>query len=501
MRSLKANVASLVQAALGVAATTMITTGAQAQSATAAGPPPPAAPATPPAKQSDPKATDQRQLDPSGTPVPQQSTPVPQPSTVAALPDQTAAPPPDPYKKFEKLGIRGWSTPYPKVVDTVTRDVGGYRSALADAGIGVNVFSLDSLNYNLLQNDGHYRGPQVYNGQKLTVPTATTIFITTYDLSHVGLEGGQLIGVMGLTANGFQARNGPRDVRIQNLGYFQSLFNDKVELKIGYFTNQNDYIGVFVGGNFAGGGLGPQATIPFQVGMSYGTFGTPEANIKVNLGNHMYDHFGIQRSESVGGGLEEEKRNGLGLRFAPPGTKPLFINEFGYQIASSKGQKSIWLRGGGIYNTTNYTSFRTGQPVDNWALYFLADKQLTQPDDSLPFRGIYAGASINYAPPGPNLYSRYAEARIYSIGPFANRPFDLASFVATYNGYSRYARRALTVPGSGNYKATLTAIGSYTYHLGPGLYAQPGLGVTVHPSVAPRFNTALNAYFSVTVLL
>lgn len=422
-----------------------------------------------------------------------------QPATVSALPDKDAPAPADPFKRFDDLALKGWDIPYPKTRDSILADHAGIRDALADLGIGISPINTINFQYDFLQNDRGYRGPQLYNGQNVTRTNSTVSLTLTYDLGRIGIAGGQLATTLSWVNNSFPAVNGPKKFRIGRLHWFQSIANGAVEVTAGYVDNTQEFIGINVGGNLATGNLGPQATIPFQLGLSYGGFAAPGIDVRTRLGAHGYNKFGVQRSLPPGGATVENELNPGGFRFHPPGTGVLFIDEIGYNRPAARGERSIWARGGAIYNTTRYDSF-TGGTRDNWAMYVALDRQLTQPDQERPFRGIYAGATFDYAPPRQNFYTQYYEGRLYGVGLIGSRPFDLASLVMTYNKYSPEGLIAKTPVGTGYNKGTWALIGSYALRLRPGIYLQPGLGVTVHPIYSPRFGPALNGYLGLVTI-
>lgn len=424
-----------------------------------------------------------------------------EPATVSALPEESTTPTPDRFKRFDDLSLKGWAIPYPKVADTILADRFGIRDALANLGIGISPINTANFQYDFLQNDRGYDGPQLYNGQRFTRTNTTVSLTATYDLGRIGIKGGQLASTFSIVSSSFPQVNGPNNVRIGRLHYYQELFDGAVDFTVGYIDNRQEYLGINVGGNLATGNLGPQATIPFQLGLSYAGFAAPGLNVRVKSKGGLYNKFGIQRSLPPGGAAVEKSLNPSGFRFSPPGTGVLLINETGFNQRSARGVKSTWIRAGGIYNTTRFAAFgRPGETRDNFALFAAADRQLTQGDLTKPFRGIYAGATINYAPPRQNFYTQYYEGRLYGVGLLASRPFDLASLVTTYNVYSPAGLRDRTPAEQGNYKGTFAATVSYAYRLTAGIYLQPGLGVTVHPIYSPRFNPALNGYLSIITI-
>lgn len=332
------------------------------------------------------------------------SQPTPPSASASAVPAEPQSPAIDPFKRFDDLSLKGWNISFPRIADTILNDKFGIRDALADAGIGFFAFSLNRGIYNI--RGDNYSGRIIYNGQKPTYNFGIQAIFLTYDLGHIGIDGGQIFMDAASTTNQLQSVNGPRDTRIANLGYFQSLAGGKIQFKIGIFDNNNEYVGPSVGGSVISGALGPQARIPVQAGLGYSNIGTPAVNVRLALSDTVYTKFGVQRSLPPGGGPEEVMRDGLGLRFSIPGAKALFIDETGFQTQASLGQMSTWIRAGGIYNTTNYINYRTGVAKNNWAAYIVADRQLTQTDARMPFRGLYAGLSFNYAPHGQNLYTQ-----------------------------------------------------------------------------------------------
>ena len=399
--------------------------------------------------------------------------------------------------RFDALNQRGWNIPHPSVADTLLDDVGGMRSTLADAGVGVYGISINLFEYDLTQSN---RGkPRAVNGQVGTWNEAFQAQALTYDLSKLGLKDGQLVLDAFVTVASLQQVNIPDVARITDLSYNQILAGGKIGLEAGYYPNSFRFVGTEVGGSLAAGVLGPQAVIPFEVGLSFPPFGTPAADIKTDLGGGFYNRAGVQRSLAPGGALVERRVNpGAGLRFAPDSTGPLYVDEVGYQKQASTDQASTWVRVGGLYNTTRYPTFTTGHGVENWGLYALADRQLLSSDPAQPDRGLYVGASAMYAPPAQNLFSQYYEARVYDFGPFDARPTDFGSLVVSYETYSKEGQEALAPPAFGAFAQTISAIGSYAFHVRSGFYLQPGLGWTAHASVSRQYDDAFNAFLGIT---
>jgi len=403
----------------------------------------------------------------------------------------------NPFARFDAIGLKGWMTPFPSTGDTILGDAGGLRSALADNGFGFLGLSVNNIMYDVA-NDG-VRGTQAYNGEKATYNVGIQSLFAQYDLGRLGLEGAQLFGAATLLTHRAEHLNGPRDFRLTSLGYYQSFADGAVELKVGYFDNLQEYAGMSVGGSITSGSLGPQSRIPVQVGWGAAGFGTPALNMTFNSKQDTYLKVGVQRSMSPNGFEAELDVNGDGLRFDVPDASALYTGEWGYKRDPSAQAKSTWFRIGGIYNTSDYTRFIDGSKVDNWAAYAAIDHQFTQPNADMPFQGVYGGLTVNRAPDEQNFFTHYYEARIYGIGLLPNRPFDLVSVVASYNGLSKEALGASFAPGTYD-SEMMSLVGSYAYRARAGVYIQPGVGVSVNPSFAPKRDTAYHLYLAATLL-
>jgi porin len=418
------------------------------------------------------------------------------PSTTAALPTASQVPEADRYARLEALGLKGWITPFPRVSDTILRDAGGLRSTLADAGIGFLVVSKNTGVYNLRHDDT----AAVYNGRRPTYSVGNQSLYLTYDMGKLGIDGGQLQFLLGANTSSLPQVNGPRFVRIGNLAYFQSFADDLVELKIGYFSFSPEFGGTQIAGNLASGTLGPSATIPVQAGFPQNGLGAPAATLRVNGKGGLYAKFGIQRSFPSGGLRQAISEDSTGLRFGYPGAKPLLVQEVGLNRRSAPNRKSFWVRGGVIYNTSRFTNFKTGDREQNWAGYLAVDRQLSQFDQSKPFRGLYVGGTVNYAPPHKNLYSQYYEGRVYGVGIIESRPSDLATLVVSYNKLSHWALDN-RVPNGNRSDYVISAIASYSYQLMHGLYVQPGFGLVKNPTYRPaKIPLATNGYLTISFL-
>jgi porin len=155
---------------------------------------------------------------------------------------------------------------------------------------------------------------------------------------------------------------------------------------------------------------------------------------------------------------------------------------------------------GYIANNTPYTSLQTGLPkTGNYCAYALVDHQLWQSDAAKPFRGIYAGASAMVVPADLNTYRLYYELRAYSPAPFARRPGDFASIVASHTAFSQDVINSLVAAGKTYSHASESITGSYSARLARGTYLSTGLSYVNGPSVSPKLPAALTFTASMSV--
>lgn len=404
---------------------------------------------------------------------------------------------PKAFARFDALREPGLTSRFPGIIDTITGDLGGYRSWLADRNIGFE-FQLATIANTSLLDTGQPRSPQVYNGQRPTLQTHALTTTATIGLDAIGLDHSKLIVAGGYIFTSFRP-NGPNTATFRGLTYYQSFFDKKLEIKTGFNLNFLEFVGLFAGGNPTLT-TGLSSTIPVQVGLSAGQTPTPTFNVTLNGKQGRYAKFAVQRSLSPRGTVDEVERNGIGLKFAIPGAKALYIGELGIKRPSGLGgQRSLWLRGGAIYNQSDYTRFAGGF-ADNYALYLLGDYQATQPDPVRPYRGLYIGGSALGAPQNVNVYTRSFEARAYYVGPIASRPTDATNVSITYNKFSDAAHTANALLGAGTERYQLSGSVGYSLHAGSGIYILPSLQYIHHPTLRRGYNDALLTTISAFLL-
>lgn len=367
----------------------------------------------------------------------------------------------------------------PSVTNTVLGDTDGWRSTLADYGIGVNSFFSASPSVNLLQEPQTTHGKNRYIGQTPEFDTSNNYLALTWDTSHIGINGG-LVTLMGCDQASTIGTYG-HNAHVCQFYYDQQLFNKLLDIQAGIIENGFQYQNIYVGGSLSSGTLGPSATQGGELGLSGIGVGAPAVNIRLNEGNY-YVKAGIQRSTSIHGAVyENQVANPIGLRWSEPGGGVVYAQEVGYRVSPALGRLSTWVRMDGFENTTEYTAYKGGKSTGQGAS-IIVDHQFTQPDPNSPSHGLYAGATYTWTNPNMAAYDEYYEVRVYDKGPFLSRPEDQAAFVANLTEVSPGYRLNLRKAGYGTTQQIINLTATYTYHIARGVFFTSGITYAIHPA-------------------
>lgn len=392
-------------------------------------------------------------------------------------------------KELEKFNVRETNAVgYQPFTDSILGVNNPVRQALARHGFGLAFAPAFIINATLPDASVPWQ-QQSYVGQRPTYnnwefPTLT------YDMRALHVPNAQIVLVGGVQRVNW-APSGPNATRIIDIIYDQRFWKDHAIIRGGYMTNNTEFTGVQVGGVLTSGALGVYARIPNVVGGSHNPVNSPQITLTLRANNSMYTKIGYSRSLSPSGATKDIVHDSFGLRFGVKGEKLIQWYEGGYKRAATPTNKQTWVRFGYIHNATPYTNYTTSKPTDgNYGIYLLGDRQLTQPDATKPFRGLYGGFSSQYAPPDRNTYTQNYNVRLYWRGPFAKRLLDMASITADHSDYSEFRTRALVKTGNSVWNSTTSYSGSYSARLRPGVYFAPGVSYTYGPAVTPRVGSA-----------
>lgn len=403
----------------------------------------------------------------------------------------------DPFVKFDNLREKGIWLNIPGPADTIDQDKGGVRSALADLGIGYVGWTQNSLIDNRMPNASKSTVfNQRYIGESPTFGTVNSM-IVTYDLGRFGIADGQItVGAEQQYWTWNPA--GPDRVGINTIAYYQTFFDRKLELKMGYLRNHDEFLGM--------NPFGPTPIILSQAGMSTNSAPTPALNVRYNLDDRLYNKISIQRSVSPDGQLAHMSENPTGLNWRTANAGILLLDETGFKNKAAPGSPETWLRAGIGFNDSRYPNLADpSQPRANAnsAYYVAGDRQFWQSDaEASPARGIYGGFSAMYAPSDVNKVSRYLELRLYAKGLFSSRPGDQIAIAATNIAWSHFAVDAASAKGDLVHRDSTAVWGRYTARLAPGVYATLGLLYINNPTTitySRQTGHALNVLVSTSV--
>lgn len=404
----------------------------------------------------------------------------------------------------KKLGYKGWNIAFPSYADTVLQDYGGFRSKLAEYGFGVlmlhgpvgAVNMLPALKSGPGPSNGPGRGSstQQYWGQVPSAIYGNAIYLT-YDTSRWGVPDGQIAVASSFVWSTWDHFT-PNRFGLTNLSWYQTLFDKRIELKIGYLHNGQEFVGQSIGGRFASP-FGAGAAIPSLMGMAPSGDTQPTVRTTWHITDNIYNEFAAIRSLPVNGPTrnivyDDTLLNPTGFKFNVPNGGLLVVDEVGWQNKAAPGRPQTWVRAGAMYNMSRFANYETGGTDSGVAAgYFLADRQLWQVAPDSPktaYRGLYAGVTAMYAPPEYAGFSQSYGARLYTIGFFDWRPNDLIALSYNRNEFSRYLVSSinLTAPQTGIFAhqdGSNTVTLSYTARLRPGIYFNGGVSYTDHPSL------------------
>ncbi len=400
---------------------------------------------------------------------------------------------------WDSLNMQGGSTALPGMSDNLIPISSRYRKWMGERGFVVRANASQNYFQNVLEAPVALSN-QNYVGQRGTWRWMFNGMFAS-DLKFLGLRHAQFFMGGGINRVSWEP-NGPDALMVSSMYVYKAFADRRVEIKAGYVNNDWEFVGLAVGGTTTAGHLGVYAVLPYEVGMTHFPLTAPGFNLRTQITKGFYAKVGVQRSLDAGGGHATISRNQIGLRFDPVGDKVLQLYEGGYRTAPASNFKMSWVRGGLLYNTTQYKNYRTGGTTGgNYSAYLLADRQLTQAEYGGPADGLYAGVSVMADPSSMNIYSRYVELRVYEKGPFRKRPRDMVSLVSTYTGFSPDYTATLAAAGKTFWRATGTVSTNYVLSIRDGLYSTMGATFNSAPAPTPRVahawvaNVQLTYYF------
>ncbi len=405
---------------------------------------------------------------------------------------------------YSDVRIKGIFVDFPPPAGTLTGD-NSFRRMLAENGIGYQGFWVGHVEDNVLggsAGSGPPAGKQRYDGQRNTY-IATANLAVVADLSRYGIPDGQIV-VDGVWIRTNWTAGTPDVLTLGQLYYYQTLFNKRVEAKLGYLGNDFEFYGPYIAGNITNVIFGASGTVPAEAGLSSSLASRPGVNLTFHLTDAIYDKFGVQAASSPDGYGQENLENPSSLKWHIKNARTLLINELGYKTEPTASRMQSWYRAGYIHNNSLYTDYKNGgRATGEYAWYLMGDQQVYGFSASAPYRGLFAGFSVQRGNSEFTAIDSTYELRFYAVGPFASRPQDTYSFIIDRNSFSPYAQAASRAAGSLTHSSSTTFTLAYKAKVYRGVYAGVGVRYTNNPTpitYAPDTGSALVVTANLTFL-
>lgn len=291
-------------------------------------------------------------------------------------------------------------------------------------------------------------------------------------------------------------------VRMTNLSYTQSFFEEKVSVRGGRFS-----LDALYGEEFAGSEYFRAFTsvafnaVPFAIFYNApGPFGYPAttwgARVKVEPADEFYVMGGIYDGNPDAALAEN---HGLDFSFDGP---PLTLAELGLRFNQKEGDAGLPanLKFGGYVLGGDVEEFgTTTQGSGRYGFYVVADQMLVRFGSPADNRALGVFGSVVVAPDeSVGAMPYFFNAGFVAHGPFESRPKDFLALGVAYGAFSsdlRSAQRleALTDPSVEPQLFEMTLELSYGVQVAPGVLLQPGVQVIVNPGGSPDVPSALAA--------
>jgi porin len=364
----------------------------------------------------------------------------------------------------------------------LTGDWLGARSNLADHGVTVTALFISDAFGNVV--GGRRRGFADYN------LVAGDLLLDTDKL--FGLAGGEFhAGVAGnfgvrlsrsFVGNGFPvqlADVADTNARLTYLSYTQSLFDDRLSIRVGRLTINSVYGEEFLGSEYfkAFTSVGIDL-VPLGLFLNApGAFGYPDttwgARVKVEPVQQFYAMVGAYNGDPR---LKDGTRHGVDFSMRGP----LFlIGEMG--VRRNYGKDADGLSGnlklGSYYDAARY------------GFYVVGDHELLRFGESKQGRHLGAFGALTFTPNrDANVVPVFFDAGLVLYGPASGRPKDSVGFAVAY-GYYRTASFEMTLEWT------------YGLRLVSGLLLQPDVQYILHPRGEVAIPNALAIGLNVVVNL
>jgi porin len=286
------------------------------------------------------------------------------------------------------------------------------------------------------------------------------------------------------------------DARLTYLSHTQSMFDDKLSVRVGRLTINSVYGEEFLGSQYfkAFSSVGFDL-VPLGIFLNApGAFGYPQATwgarIKFEPVEQFYTMIGCYNGDPT---LKDGDRHGVDFSLHGPA---FVIGEFGFR--RNYGKEATGLPGnlkcGAYFNGGSFHDFESGvgQPPQavrgRYGFYILGDQAILRWGDPKENRHLGVFAAFVCAPDQRiNQVPYFFNTGLVAYGFMPTRPRDFAGFGLVYGSYSGDLRRAEEVqavanPFIGIQTFEMTLEWTYGCIVRPGLRLQPSVQYIINPA-------------------
>ncbi|MBC8021405.1 MAG: carbohydrate porin [Methyloceanibacter sp.] len=378
-------------------------------------------------------------------------------------------------------------------------DAGGVRQGLARAGIGIGGYYYGETFYNWggFDQGGEYDGVlELYinaDMKKLGFWRGLCFHANGYQIhgnSITAANIGSLMPVSNLEATDA--------TRLFELWFQQTMFNEKLSVRIGQLAADEEFVTSDGGGYFLNGTWGwpsiTAADLP-SGGPAY-PLATPGVRVAINPNERLGLMIGVYNGDPAPACANEDPQrcNDHGLDFELD-DDPLLMVEGVYRY-NQKGRLPGAVKIGGWDHFGTFQDQRfdsggaliavtanDGRPLDhNWGLYGIIDQLVWRVPGSEETKGVGIFARFVGAPQDRNLIDFYADGGVTFTGMIPGRPDDAFAVGFAYTNISDRVS-AFDVdfgePVPRNYEALIEIC--YTYQINPGWSLQPNFQYIFQP--------------------
>jgi len=377
-------------------------------------------------------------------------------------------------------------------------DAGGVRQGLARGGIGIGGYYYGETFYNWggFDQGGEYDGVlELYinaDMKKLGFWRGLCFHANGYQIhgnSITAANIGSLMPVSNLEATDA--------TRLFELWFQQTMFNEKLSVRIGQLAADEEFVTSDGGGYFLNGTWGwpsiTAADLP-SGGPAY-PLATPGARVAVNPNDKLGVMVGVYNGDPAPPCASEDPQrcNDHGLDFELD-DQPLLMVEGAYKYNQNRLAGTIKIGGWNHFGSFEDQRFdsggaliavtgNAGRPLDhNWGLYGIIDQLVWRVPGSEEPQGVGIFARVIGAPADRNLIDFYADGGVTFTGMIPGRPDDAFAVGFAYTNISDRVS-AFDVdfgePVPRNYEALIEIC--YTYQINPGWSLQPNFQYIFQP--------------------